>query len=146
MHAISSERREPRFRTRIRVRLHVFDARSGELTVGQMVEAETRDFGPRGMFLAGMSLACATRVHLYLDIPGGCVEAFGVVVHDRPRADPSGTTRTGIGIRFTRLSLDDEQRLEDFVADRRNADKAAMEAALVRIRAEKMSRRFGTVP
>ncbi len=146
MTAISSERREPRFRTRTRVRLHVFDANSGELTLGQMAEAETRDFGPRGLFLAGVELPCATRVHLYLDIPGGCVEAFGVVVHDRPHADATGSYRAGVGIRFTHLSLDDEQRLEAFVADRRNADAAAMQAALVRIRAQMMSRRFGTVP
>ncbi len=146
MNAISSERREPRFRTRTRVRLHIFDARSGELTVGQLAEAETRDFGPRGLFLAGVSLPCATRVHLYLDIPAGCVEAFGVVVHDRPQVDVPGSARSGVGIRFTHLSIDDEQRLEAFVADRRNADQAAMEASLVRIRAEKMSRRFSSVP
>src|SRR6202020_2886486 len=63
MHAGTLERREPRFLTRTRVRLHVFDGSSGELTVGPIVEAESRDFGPRGLFLAGVNLACATRVH-----------------------------------------------------------------------------------
>ena len=38
MIAISSERREARFRTRTKVRLHVFDATSGDLTLGQIAE------------------------------------------------------------------------------------------------------------
>ncbi len=144
MNAISSERREPRFRTRTRVRLHVFDATSGQLALGQIVETESRDFGPRGIFLAGVHLPCATRVHLYLDIPDGCVEAFGVVVHDRPQVDAAGMERAGVGVRFTRLSFVDEERLEVFLAERRLADEAALQAALVRVHAQRMARRFGS--
>ncbi len=131
-------------RARIRVRLHVFDATSGALNMGQILEAQSRDFGQRGLFLSGVNLPCATRVHLYLDIPTGCIEAFGVVVHDRSQVDATGMARQGVGIRFTRLSLTDEQRLETFLDDRRDAAQAALQAALARIRAERMSRRFGT--
>jgi hypothetical protein len=110
------------------------------------VEAESRDFGHRGLVLTGVRLACATRVHLYLDIPSGCIEAFGVVVHDRPQVDATGMSRDGVGIRLTRLSLADEKRLEMFLDDRRDAVQAALEAALARIRAERMSRRGRTAP
>lgn len=140
MSSISAERREPRMRTRTRVRLHVFDGTSGALHMGQILEAESRDFGNRGLFLSGVSLPCATRVHLYLDIPSGCIEAFGVVVHDRPQVDATGMSRQGVGIRITRLSLADEQRLETFLEDRRDAVQAALEGALARIRAERMRR------
>lgn len=141
MSPISAERREPRMRTRVQVRLHVFDATSGALNMGQILEAETRDFGPRGMFLSGVAVPCATRVHIYLELPSGCVEAFGVVVHDRPQVDATGMSRAGVGIRFTRLSLGDENRLETFLDDRRDAAHAALVAALARVRAERMSRR-----
>ena len=66
MSAISIERREPRFLTRTRVRLHVFDGTSGNLTLGQIAEAETRDFSPRGVFLAGVdttAMLVANRRH-----------------------------------------------------------------------------------
>lgn len=145
MSPVLTERREPRFRTRTRVRLQVFDNTSGELTLGRIVESETRDFNRRGLFLAGVTLPCATRVHIYLDIPGGCVETFGVVVHNRPQIDVmTGMQRDGIGIRFTRISPADEQRLDAFLADRKGADEAAIHAAVVRVRAEQMSRRFGS--
>lgn len=140
----SAERREPRLRTRTRVRLHVFDGSKGDLKLGQIVEAESRDFGPRGLFLAGVSLPCATRLHLYLDLPSGCIEAFGVVVHDRPQVDALGAARAGVGVRFTRIALTDEERLESFLAERRMATQAALEAALARLRAEQFSRRFGS--
>ena len=146
MQAVKQERREPRFLTRTRVRLHVFDGTSGELTVGPIAEAESRDFGPRGLFLAGVELACATRVHLYVDIPDACIEVFGVVVHRRPQADLGGITRPGVGVRFTRISVPDEERLESFLADRRQAEEAAIQGVVVRMRAEKMSRRFGSAP
>jgi hypothetical protein len=126
--------------------LHVFDGSSGELTVGPIVEAESRDFGPRGLFLAGVNLACATRVHLYVDIPDACIEVFGVVVHRRPQADLGGIPRAGVGVRFTRINVLDEERLEAFLADRRQADEAALQGVVVRLRAEKMSRRFGSAP
>lgn len=144
MSAISIERREPRFLTRTRVRLHVFDGTSGDLTLGQIAEAETRDFSPRGVFLAGVDLKCATRVHLYLDLPDACVEAFGVVVHGRPQINAAGHARPGVGVRFTHIAMADEQRLEAFLADRRIANQAAISAAVVRLRAEAMSRRFGS--
>ena len=144
MSPMSAERREPRMRTRTKVRMHVFDGSCGELRLGRIVEAESRDFGPRGLFLAGVALPCTTRLHLYLDLPNGCIEAFGVVVHDRPQVDPLGTARAGVGVRFTRLALADEERLATFLAERRVATKVALEAALVRLRAEQMSRRFGT--
>jgi hypothetical protein len=144
MSPTASERREPRFRTRVRVRLHVFDATSGELKLGQIIEAESRDFGTRGLFLAGVTLKCATRVHLYLDIPGACVEAFGVVVHGRPQVDAHGIARDGVGVRFTRIAMADEQKLEAFLSERRLANQAALTAALVRVRAEHMRNRFGS--
>jgi hypothetical protein len=144
MSAMSSERREPRFRTRVRVRLHVFDGSSGELTLGGILEAESRDFAIHGLFLAGVSLKCATRVHLYLDLPSGCVEAFGVVVHGRPQVDAQGIARDGVGVRFTRISMQDEKRLSAFLGDRRDATRAALEAALARLRAQQMTRRFGS--
>jgi hypothetical protein len=126
--------------------LHVFDGTSGELTVGPIVEAESRDFSPRGLFLAGVNLACATRVHLYVDIPDGCIEVFGVVVHRRPQTDLAGITRDGVGIRFTRISVLDEERLDRFLNDRRQADEAAIHGVVVRLRAQQMSRRFGSTP
>jgi len=141
MSSISADRRAPRLRARTRVRLHVFDNNSGDLTVGRIVEAETRDFAARGVFLADVQLPCATRLHLYIELPEGCIEVFGVVVHDRPRLDASGATRLGIGVRFTRIALVDEQRLNAFLSERREAGQAAIQAALVRLRAEQMSRR-----
>jgi len=124
--------------------LHVFDATAGELTLGQIIEAEARDFGARGLFLAGVNLKCATRVHLYLDIPGACVEAFGVVVHGRPQIDAQGVVREGVGVRFTRISMVDEQKLATFLGERSLANQAALSAALVRVRAEQMRSRFGS--
>lgn len=144
MTAISSERREPRYATRVRVRLHVFDGTAGELKLGGILEAESRDFSAYGLFLAGVKLPCATRVHLYLDLPDGCVEAFGVVVHGRPQTDSQGISREGVGVRFTRISMQDEQRLKSFVGERKTASQAALSAALVRLRAEQMVKRFGS--
>ena len=142
MSSISAERRAPRLRARTRVRLHVFDNNSGELTVGRIVEAETRDFAARGLFLADVQLPICTRLHLYVELPTGWIEVFGVVVHDRPRLDASGSSRIGVGVRFTRIALDDEHRLEGFLGERREAGQAAIHAALVRLRAEQISRRL----
>jgi hypothetical protein len=122
----------------------VFDATSGELKLGQIIEAESRDFATHGLFLAGVNLKCATRVHLYLDIPGTCIEAFGVVVHGRPQVDAQGISREGVGVRFTRIAMADEQKLAAFLGERSLANQAALSAAIARVHAEKMRRRFGS--
>lgn len=124
------------------MRLHVFDDKSGELLLGQIHEAESRDFAARGLFLTGVTLPCATRVHLYIELPTGWIETFGVVVHNQPQRDAHGLSRVGVGIRITRLSFDDEQRLDEFLDICRDATQAALHAALVRLRAEQISRRL----
>ena len=141
MSSISAERRAPRLRTRARVRLHVFDGHTGELQLGQIHEAESRDFTSRGLFLTGVALPCTTRVHLYIELPTGWIETFGVVVHNQPQRDAHGLERVGVGVRLTRLSFDDEQRLEAFLDVCRDATQAALHAALARLRAEQISRR-----
>jgi hypothetical protein len=66
------------------------------------------------------------------------------VVHGRPQVDAQGVAREGVGVRFTRIAMADEQRLEAFLGERKIANQAALSAALVRVRAEQMSRRFGS--
>ena len=141
MSSLSAERRAPRLRTRARVRLHVFDGHSGELQLGQIHEAESRDFTSRGVFLTGVALPCTTRVHLYIELPTGWIETFGVVVHNHPQRDAHGVERLGVGVRITRMSYEDEQRLDSFLNVCRDASQAALHGALARLRAEQISRR-----
>jgi hypothetical protein len=134
------ERRQQRYSTRVLVRYHVFDAKAGELNVGQIVATQARDFSRSGLFLAGVDLPTGTRLHFYFDLPSGCVEAFGEVVHDHPRWETLGGEREGCGIRLLSLPAGDRARLDRFLQERREADLAAANGALVRVRAERMRR------
>src|SRR5207245_431610 len=99
-----------------------------------------RDFGRDGLFLAGVDLPRGTHLHFYFGFSGGCIEAFGEVVHDRPRLESSGIERQGVGVRLTVLAPRERERLDRFLAERREADEAALRAALVRVRAERVRR------
>ncbi len=132
-----NERRQPRFGTRLPIRYQVFDREGDELSLGRLEAGRTRDVGRDGLFLAHCELPVGTRLHFYFELPErGCVEAFGVVVHERPRLDAFGAETEGVGVRFTRVSPHARARLDRFVDERRALDEAAMRAALARARAE----------
>src|SRR3954447_14597252 len=79
-------RRAPRWSTRLPVRYQVFDARSGQLNVGRLATARARDIGPNGLFLSQVELPPGTPLRFFFELPetwGGCIEAFGRVVHGR---------------------------------------------------------------
>jgi len=133
-----NERRLPRYSTRLPVRYQIFDARGGELELGRLDGARTRDLGADGLFLAYVDLPIGTRLHFYFELPErGCVEAFGVVTHETPRLDAWGAETPGVGVRFTRLSPHARARLDQWLDERRALDQAALNAALGRARAER---------
>lgn len=135
----SSERRAPRWSTRIPVRYHVFDARSGQLELGRLEGARARDIGSKGLFLQQVELPVGTRIHFFFELPetaGGCIEAFGEVVHGRPRLDAMGHEVPGAGVRFLRLSTRDRARLDQYLNERKMIDAAYLSAHAVRVRAE----------
>lgn len=137
------DRRRPRWSTRLPVRYQVFDGRSGTLELGSLTAARARDLGERGMFLQQVALPVGTRLHLFFELPeswGGCVEAFGEVVHARPRLDVMGNEIAGVGVRFSWMSAHDRARLEAYLRERRSIDAACLSAAEVRRRAEERRR------
>ena len=139
-----SERRAPRWSTRLPVRYQVFDARSGQLTLGRLASARARDIGPNGLFLAQVELPESTPLHFFFELPetwGGCIEAFGRVVHTRPRLDATGHEVAGVGVRLLRMAPRDRARLDHYLAERRSIDAAYLSAGEVRARAERMRSR-----
>jgi hypothetical protein len=132
-----NERRLPRFTTRLPVRYQIFDGRGGELRLGRLDGARTRDLGSDGLFLAYVDLPVGTRLHFYCELPErGCFEAFGVVSHQRARLDAWAGETPGVGVRFTRLSPHARARLDQWLDERRAVDEASLKAALDRARAE----------
>lgn len=135
------ERRTPRWDTRIPVRYQVFELRTGRLELGRLDAARARDIGEHGLFLSGAEAAPGTRLHFFFELPescGGCIEAFGIVVHAQPRVDPLAPGRqvAGVGVRLLHLSSRDRARLDRYLAERRAIDAACLSAAAVRLRAE----------
>ena len=88
-----TDRRTARWSARIPVRYQVFDGRSGRLELGRLDGARAYDIGENGLFLLRVNALPGTRLHFFFELPesaGGLVEAFGVVVHQRPRLDVTG--------------------------------------------------------
>jgi hypothetical protein len=136
-----TDRRQHRWGTRIPVRYHVFDGRSGRLELGQLDGARAYDISERGLFLSRVDAPIGTRLHLFFELPeswGGLVEAFGEVMHRQPRLDTCGFTTAGAGVRVLRMSPRDRARLDRYLAERRLIDAACLSAAEVRRRAEQM--------
>ena len=134
-------RRAPRWGTRIPVRFHVFDGRTGRLQMTGLDSARAYDIGEQGLFLSRVDLPVGTRLHFFFELPeswGGLVEAFGEVVHTQPRLDTTGFETPGAGVRLLRMSPRDRARLDRYLAERRMIDAAYLSAAEVRRRAEQM--------
>jgi hypothetical protein len=137
--AYSPERRGPRFTARIPVRYQVFDLREGHLEVSSLAPALARDIGSNGLFLQLVSLPVGTRVHFFFELPesyGGCVEAWGEVVHTHARPDFLGNLLGGVGVRVQSISSRDRMRLDQYLAERQKIDNARRSAHQVRLRAE----------
>jgi hypothetical protein len=136
-----ADRRAPRWGTRIPVRYHVFDGRTGRLQMTNLEAARAYDIGENGLFLSRVDAPIGTRIHFFFELPeswGGLVEAYGEVVHDRPRLDTTGFETQGVGVRMLRMSPRDRGRLDRYLAERRLIDAAYLSAAEVRRRAERM--------
>ena len=132
--ATKQERRFHRWSTRIPVRFEVW----GQLAEERFGSGRARDIGAGGLFLQGTQLPAGARIHLYFELPemwGGCVEAFGQVVHGHARLDPMGYEIPGVGVRIIRMSERDRVRLDHYLAERTRIDAAVLSATQVRLRA-----------
>jgi len=136
-----ADRRQPRWGTRLPVRYHVFDGRTGRLEITRLHTSRAYDIGEQGLFLARVDAPIGTRLHFFFELPevwGGLVEAFGEIVHLQPRLDATGFETPGAGVRLLRMSPRDRARLDRYLAERRRIDAAYLSAAEVRRRAERM--------
>jgi len=137
--AYSPERRGPRFTARIAVRYQVFDLREGHLDLSNLRPALARDIGPNGIFLQSVNEPIGTRLHFFFELPescGGCVEAWGEIVHAHAQRDFLGNPLTGVGVRVHSMSSRDRQRLDQYLVERQKIDTARSRAHQVRLRAE----------
>jgi hypothetical protein len=110
----------------------VFDTSSGTLELGRLDTARAHDIADKGLFVSGIFADPGMRLHFFFELPetsGGCIEAFGVVVHTR---------RSGVGVRFSHLSRRDRLRLDRYLAERKAIEHAYLSAARVRARAEQV--------
>jgi hypothetical protein len=143
MISTSDGRRAPRWSARIAVRYQVFEPQDGELSLGELDAARARDIGSDGLFLSGVDQPLGTRLHFFFELPesrGGCIEAFGEVVHAGPRLDATGFEIPGVGVRILRISPRNRARLERYLDERQAIDAACLSAAQVRVRAERRLR------
>jgi len=131
----SSERRLPRWPSRLPVRFQRFQIVDGQLVLGGIQSTVARDVSAQGLFLAGVDLPVGSRVHVYLMLEAGPVEAFGEVVHDRAHQPAIGPVVDGVGVRLTIVGARDRARLDAFLDERVEIKNVAARAADARRRA-----------
>jgi hypothetical protein len=141
--ATKQERRFQRWSTRIPVRFEIWGAK--RLDFERFGRARARDIGAGGLFLQGAQLERHTRIHFFFELPetwGGCVEAFGEVVHGRAHLDTMGFEIPGVGVRILRMPERDRARLDAYLRERSRIDAAVLSASQVRLRALSKQRQF----
>lgn len=120
---VVNERKLARVPVRQMVRYHVLAIDGQKLEMERIGTTLATDVAAGGLFLSHAQLTPGVQVQFAFELPGGYVTATGKVVHNQHRIDVGGVARPGVGVRFTRMSDGDRERLDQFLGGRSSSHR-----------------------